>query len=464
MNNNLKSVLSFICILTVAAWITITAKFTTQQIFSTLIFLSIVCGTLFYWKFRLAFALSGIALLLTFRLLDIPHIIEFAGLDVILFLVGMMLFVGFLEEKRFFEYLIGSAISRIGHRAYILMGMLMAAAAFSAALVDEVTSILFISATMFHIARRYRVNPVPFILMLVFTTNIGSSATAVGNPIGVMIAMRGHLTFAEFLRWASPISLMVLVVTIPICFLLFRRDITDLGHKMHEAHAMPQDVPPMPHNKKDIQICWVIFLLTISSLVLHAQYEKMLGLSKNSLLLGTALAVGALTIFMKGDKARDFFSHRVDWWTLTFFMALFASVGTLKYVGVTERIAEGMLSLAQNNPTALLGAFTGCIGLLTGFMDNVLAVATFIPIVGEIQKAGIFIYPFWWSMLFGGTLFGNLTIIGSTANIVAMGLLEKEFNKSISFMEWLKPGIIVSVVTLGIAFLLIVLQIPLMPR
>jgi Na+/H+ antiporter NhaD/arsenite permease-like protein len=94
----------------------------------------------------------------------------------------------------------------------------------------------------------------------------------------------------------------------------------------------------------------------------------------------------------------------------------------------------------------------------------VLAVATFIPIAFEIEKTGIYIYPFWWGMLFGGTLYGNLTVIGSTANIFAMGMLEKEFNQHIKFMEWLKPGIVVSTLTIAIALFLIHLQIPLMPR
>ena len=97
-------------------------------------------------------------------------------------------------------------------------------------------------------------------------------------------------------------------------------------------------------------------------------------------------------------------------------------------------------------------------------MDNVLAVATFIPILGDIERAGIFVYPFWWGMLFGGAMFGNLTVIGSTANIVAMGMLEKEFGQSIKFMEWMKPGIVVSLVTVGLAMVLLQLQAPLMPR
>ena len=460
----MKKPLLFLGILAGVGGFLATQQFTTQQIISTLVFLSVICGTLFYWSFRLTFAFGGIAVLLATNLLDVEHVIEFAGLDVILFLVGMMTLIGHLEERHFFEYLIARVVDRIGHRAHLLMAVLMGIATLSAALVDEVTSILFMMSTMFHLTKRYKVNPIPFLLMLVFTTNIGSSATAVGNPIGVMIAMRAHLTFADFLRWAAPISLVTLVVTIFLCFLIFGKSIRELDRKMKMEKNELDETKHVAHKKSEIRLCWILFLGTVLALIMHAPLEHALGLKKNSMLLGTALASGAIVIFLNGGGARDFFTRRVDWWTLAFFMSLFASVGTLKYVGVTERIAEAMLSLGHHNPTLLLIVFTAAISLLTGFMDNVLAVATFIPILLELQKAGIYAFPFWWGMLFGGTLYGNLTVIGSTANIVAMGMLEKEYKLHIKFMEWLKPGFIVSTITIAIALFLIHLQIPLMPR
>lgn len=439
-------------------------QFTNTQIIATLAFLTVILGTLFYWQFRLAFAFGGLAALLATNLIDVPHIVEFAGLDIILFLVGMMTLIGYLEERHFFEYLVARVVDTVGERPYLLMGTLMALATLFAALVDEVTSILFMLSTLFHIVKRYKVNPIPFLLMIVFTTNIGSSATAVGNPIGVMIALRAHLTFADFLRWASPISILCLVITIPVCFLLFGGSLKELGRKMKAEKGTLEETRHVAHKKSEIRTSWILFLATVTGLILHAKLEHWLGLEKNSMLLGIALAAGAVSILLNGAQARDFFMRRVDWWTLAFFMSLFASVGTLKYVGVTERIAEGMLALGHQNPTHLLILFTSAISLLTGFMDNVLAVATFIPILLELEKAGIYAFPFWWGMLFGGTLYGNLTVIGSTANIVAMGMLEREFGKHIKFMEWLKPGIIVSTLTLVLAVWLIHLQIPLMPR
>jgi len=459
-----KKPLIIVSILVVSGILLSACDFTREQVLATLVFLTVICGTLFYWKFRLAFAFGGLSVLLAAKLLDVPHIIEFAGLDIILFLVGMMTLIGYLEEKNFFEFLIAKVVDRIGHHAFALMGVLMVLAAFFAALVDEVTSILFMMSTMFHLCRRYKVNPIPFLLMIVFTTNIGSSATAVGNPIGVMIALRGKLTFADFLRWASPITVVVLAVAVPLCFALFGKAIRELGKKMQQEKKEDSELAHVAFKKSDMRICLTLFIGTIGCLVMHAHFERLLGLDKNTLLLGTALAAGSIVIFLKSGEARDFFMRRVDWWTLTFFMSLFATVGTLEYVGVTERIAVGMLSFGQENVTFLFLVFTGAISILTGFMDNVLAVATFIPILQQIGEAGVSTFAFWWGMLFGGTLFGNLTVIGSTANIVAMGMLEREFGETVSFMDWLKPGVIISVITLAIALFLLYLQFPLMPQ
>jgi Na+/H+ antiporter NhaD/arsenite permease-like protein len=438
--------------------------FTRDQTISTCIFLMIVCGTLFYWKFRVTFAFAGIATLLATNLITVDHVVEHAGLDIILFLVGMMCVVGFLEEKRFFEYLIAKVVDKVGHHAHLLMAILMLFATVSAALVDEVTSILFMMATMFHLTKRYKVNPIPFLLMIVFATNIGSSATAVGNPIGVMIAMRGHLSFADFLRWASPITVVGTAICIPLCLLLFKHAITELSERMKAEIKEKSEATYVHFKSKDALICWVYFIGTIGFLVMHHSIEEALGLEKNSMLLGTALGAGSIAILLNASRAREFFMERVDWWTLTFFMALFASVGTLQYTGVTDRIAKSMIEVAGGNPTVLFFSFSSAIALLTGFMDNVLAVATFIPILTDIEKSGIFTFPFWWGMLFSGTMYGNLTVIGSTANIVAMGMLEREYHKHVSFMEWLKPGIIVSTITLVIALFLVFIQTPLMPR
>jgi Na+/H+ antiporter NhaD/arsenite permease-like protein len=431
--------------------------FSVRQVLSLAIFFMVIFGTILYWRFRLSFSLMGIFLLLFFGLLDIRHLIEFAGLDIILFLIGMMILVGYLEENHFFEILVNALIRTIGPRPLLLVVILMIVGAVSAALVDEVTSILFMTATMIHLTSRFGVNPIPFVIMQVFATNIGSSATVVGNPIGVMIAMRAGLTFEDFLRWASPIAFCALLVTIPFSLLYYSEEVRDWKQKI-KGKEFEKGEKSSRENSRQWLICFALFVGTIAGLVLHASIEKALGLQKNALLIGTALLSAGVSLLLEGDRARELVERRVDWWTLSFFMMLFASVGTLKYVGTTEVVTQSLLSWVGGNPKILFFVLTWTIGILTGFMDNVLAVATFIPIIQDIVKAGIDVTPYWWGILFGGTLFGNLTMIGSTANIVAIGIIERQKIGHITFGQWIKPGVVVSTITLAMATFLLYLQ------
>ena len=441
-----------------------------EQIASVTIFASLIVGTLLFWRFRLAFALVGVALMLGLGLLNTETMIEFAGFDMILFLVGMMIVVGFLEEKKFFEHLLGKIMKGVGNNPVKLVIILMLLSALFAALVDEVTSILFMTATVLHLTGKLRISAIPLIMMTVFATNIGSSATVVGNPVGVLIAMRAELTFMEFLRWATPISVAGLGVAIPLCLLYFRKYIKQMGEALRFqktedvlVESNTSSVVEVTTQKESFKIPWIIFLGTIAALVAHSPMEGVLGLEKNVLLPGVAFAAAGIVLFLNHSKAREMVEKRVDWWTLAFFIFLFASVGTMKMLGVTTILAEGMYDLSGNDDENLFFIFVPVTSVLSALMDNVLAVATFIPVVHEFGDLGVDNYPFWWAMLFSGTFFGNLTLIGSTANIVAIGMLERRKRGNISLKEWIKPGAVISIPTMALAAILVYLQMPLMP-
>ena len=440
---------------------------TSKQLIAVGGFSAIFFGAIFFWHYRLAFALFGVGILMVAGLLDVPHVIEFASVDIILFLIGMMIIIGFLEEKQFFEHLVNKLISFVGMNGNRLIVLLLLAAGISAALVDEVTSILFMATAMLNITNRYKLNPVPFIIMTVFATNIGSSATVVGNPIGVIIALRSGLGFMDFIRWASPISLVVLIATIFLFFIYYSRPIKEL-HKAMQAHkkekAITEAIPEKAIMPKDVVVSGLVFACVMLSLIFHAQIEHLFGLAKNTMLLGTSIIGAAIVLVIGRKKERDIVERKVDWWTLAFFLFLFASVGTLAYQGVTSAVAKAIANGAGNNVPLLMGICIWTSGALTSVMDNVLAVATFIPIIKDIGAARMNIFPLWWSILFGSTLLGNLTIIGSTANIVAVGLLEKGKIGEISFAEWLKVGIAIAIPGLELAHLLLFLQLGLMAR
>jgi Na+/H+ antiporter NhaD/arsenite permease-like protein len=300
--------------------------------------------------------------------------------------------------------------------------------------------------------------------MLVFATNIGSSATVIGNPVGVVIALKANLSFGEFARWASPISIISLFAMMLLVLRFFRKDINQLEVNIREQNInnlSHVDVLTVPRSEFLISVA--LFLGTILLLGLHNQIEGLLQLPKNTMLLGTSLGAGGVALILDRKKAREIIEKRIDWWTLSFFITFFSAVATLSVTGVTNFLSLKLLSFTGLDMSKIFLGISLASGLLSSIMDNVLAVSIIIPVIKGLGSLGIFTFPLWWGVLFASTLFGNLTMIGSTANIVAIGMIERRKLGNINFLEWIKPGLIASVPPLAIALVLVYLQIPLMP-
>lgn len=465
------------------------ALFNARQILSVTIFSTFIYGTLLYGEFRLAFAFGGIALLLALNLMDIPQFVESANLKVIIFLVGMFIVIGYLEENQFFEKIVAGIVKAVGPRPKVLLLTLMIMATVSAALVDEVTSILFMTGTMLHLTSKYKLNPVPFVIMLVFATNIGSAASSIGNPIGVMIALNAGFSFVEFLRWSAPVAIVVNVVTYFICRWWFADAFAAFAEAVKAEHAkatrgqlaavgagsvpgdldrsgtydgaaegMVEHLHAQGTNGGKTWVPWLVFGGTILLLVTHGFSERLLGVREGTMMLGASLIMGCVVLLMVREKARELVERRVDWWTLSFFMMLFASVGTLEHMEVTKVIAHKLIAATGGNQTMLIWIVGWATGWLSAFLDNVLAVATFMPVIHDVRMAAApNPYPeaIYWAMLFGGTFMGNMTVIGSTANIIALGVLEKRGHGTVKFGYWFKIGFVVSIASMLVAMALL---------
>ncbi|MEM2114436.1 MAG: SLC13 family permease [Candidatus Caldarchaeum sp.] len=439
--------------------LSILLKLNTAQTLSLIVLGGLIGATLLFWRFRLVFAFFALTFMLAANLIDVELLIEYAHLDTILFLASMMIVVGYLEEARFFEFVIDKLQFILGNKPRTLVVFFMIMSAVLVALVDEVTSILIMVAILLDFTTRYNLNPVNFIMMSIFATNIGSAATVIGNPVGILIAFQADLGFLDFLRWSTPISAIALIVCIAINLYLFRRDISQLAAAMKADSA--QAVLVENDDKPDVRLPAAVFLLMIATLVLHAKIEEVLGLEKNVMLLGAPLFFAGFVLLLERDRARELVERRIDWWTLLFFMTFFASVGTLVHTGATKVFAEMIVEVGRET-TIIMPLLTVLAGLMSAFMDNVLAVATWIPVIKTLGEFGINAFPLWWTMLFAGTFWGNLSIIGSTANIVAVGLLEKRERIHITLRQWIVAGSATTFPTVLIAFLLLLLQTPLM--
>ncbi len=421
---------------------------TVHQALSVGIFSASILGTLFFWDFRLSFAFIGTSVLLMTKTIDLEHVIEFSSLEVILFLVGMMVIIGLLKDSGAFAWIV-SLILRIpkltGKKFVIFVGIL---SALLACTVDEVTSIIFIVVAVMEVCNYFEVNPVPFIIISVLATNIGSAATVLGNPIGILIASKSGLTFEDFILKALPLAVVCLIVVLFILLFWYRKSIKFLDEQMQRLGANEIlirliSVPP----EKDLKISLVIFGVMLVFISLHHRIEVAWGLPVNTVLLVVPLVVSGLVMIWKHNKARKYIEKDVEWWTLLFFLLLFVQAGTLKYTGATVFIAKHILAATGNNLNLLTGVILWISAIGSSILDNVVLVAAFIPVVQGFQGLNMNLQPLWWALLFGGCLGGNITLIGSTANIVAIGILEKEGRIKITFLNWFLVGLSVGLIT-----------------
>jgi Na+/H+ antiporter NhaD/arsenite permease-like protein len=433
---------------------------TGQQAVATSVFLAIILGTLFFWNFRLAIAFLGIGVLIFSKSLDIDHFVKEASLPVILFLVGMMIIVGALRDLGFFTWIVQSIISipKITGRKFIAVTAV--ASALLACAVDEVTSIIFISTLVFQVCNRLKLNPAPYIIICVLCTNIGSAGTMMGNPVGIYIGTKAHLSFSDFIIWAFPVMLLALGSCVAITMYWYRKELDEFDRRLKDR--LDRDLSLVPKVKVPYGKGLAVLLLTLVFIALHHTLEEWLELDPNSILLVAPLACAGVIMIFKRDRARHYVEAEVDWWTLLFFMLLFAIAGTLAYTGVTRLMADSFTRHFGTDLNVLIPVIMATTAVGSAFVDNVIFVAAFAPVIETLGES-VKVMPLWWALLFGACFGGNITLIGSTANIVALGLLEKNFKMHVSFFQWLKIGTLSALFAGVIAWGMLMLLSPLMP-
>jgi Na+/H+ antiporter NhaD/arsenite permease-like protein len=275
-----------------------------------------------------------------------------------------------------------------------------------------------------------------------------------------MIAFEANLSFEDFLIWALPTGLVVLGATLLITMKLFASDIRKMDGAMKLETIKRSSVYSELLAHPGMRVPMVIFVGTMIGLVIHRPIEDLFHLQRNTMLLAVPLIAAAVSLIYGHKETIDVVEKRVQWSTLVFFIFFFGVTGALEYSGVTDIMASKITSLTGGNMILMIVVFLWFTGILSAFMDNVLAVATITPILAVMGSA----FPLWWAVLFGACFMGNLTIIGSSANIVATTYYEKNTGKSIGFYEWLKPGIIVALSQMAIATLMtIALHVYLFP-
>lgn len=457
-NNETRKVLSLIAISALVGFVSKTAGLSFHQSAALTVFSASIMGTLLFWNLRVSIVFLGTGILLTTKTLDFENFIKFASFEIILFLIGMMILMGFMKDVGFFNWVVTLILRIRKFSATKFLILISLASAFMSCAIGEVTSIIFMVVAILEICDYFEVNPVPFIITSVLTTNIGSAGTVLGNPVGILIAAKSNLTFEDFIARAFPIMIICLAVSIVLIKIFYNKALKNLDDKIKQQGTNDIlirliSIPP----DRLLRAGLIFFVATLILIALHHRMEVVLGLEANVMLFTIPLLAAGIVMVWRFHRVQRYIEEDIEWQTLLFFIFLFAQAGTIKFTGVSDIFARSLASLTDNNIVFLSSMIIWISSIVSSIVDNVVVVASFIPIIQSFESMGIAAQKLWWALLFGGCFGGNITIIGSTANIVAVGLLESEKNIKIAFINWFWIGLLIGLVTTAVswAYLLI---------
>jgi Na+/H+ antiporter NhaD/arsenite permease-like protein len=361
--------------------------------------------------------------------------------NVIFLLLGMMIIVGVIHKTGLFEFLAVKAIQLAKgnpKRAFVYILLLVA---FASALLDNVTTILLAVPMTFLVAKYLRVAPMPFILSGVFISNIGGAATLIGDPPNIIIASKASLDFNEFLVHMAPMVMVVLAVIIPMLILMFNKELrNEEEDRQHVMNLVPSSyIADKVLLIKSLSVLSLVILAFVLHSVLHLEPAIIA-------MLGAGLLV--LISNLKPEQ----FAKDVEWGTLVFFAGLFVMVGALVNVGALGIFADWVGKVVGDNAQLAAGLVVVVSALVSGIVDNIPYVASMSPVITQLNESisGITNDGLWWALAFGADFGGNMTIVGASANVVAIGLAAAQ-GHHISFWKFAKYGIPVTVVSTAMA-------------
>ncbi len=399
---------------------------------------------------RTAAALGGAALMLALGVTN-AHTAFFSedtGVDwnVVFLLLGMMVIVSVMRVTGIFEFLAIWAAKRAGGRPFRLMVLLLVITAVASALLDNVTTVLLIAPVTILICQRLGLAVVPFLIAEVFASNVGGTATLVGDPPNIIIASRGGLTFNDFLVHLAPIVVVLMVVLIGLCRWLFRAAfVTD---EARVEQIMSLNEREAIRDTRLLVKSLVVLALVLVAFVLH----PVLGYEPSVV----ALLGAALLIAIAGVSNQEYLQD-VEWSTLAFFAGLFIMVGGLVNAGVLGALTGSLAGFAEGNLLAFSGVLLWGSGLLSGIVDNIPYVASMAPVVADLVGPDGEPQVLWWSLALGADLGGNATLIGASANVVVAGIAARN-GHPIGFWQFTRYGLVVTAATLLVSSLYIWLR------
>ena len=419
---------------------------TSTQIIAIVIFLVTMAAIMTEKLHRTVAAVAGALLLILTGVLSVESGFSYVDLNTLGVLIGMMLFVAVVKNSGIFEYIAIKAAKIAKGRPWPLMVLFALITAVLSAFLDNVTTVLLIGPMTLAITSMLRINPIPFFMTQIMASNIGGTATLIGDPPNIMIGSAAGLSFTDFITNTGVAVLFVLAATI-VCFYFI------YGRKLHVEPEAMDSILQLDENKaiKDRSLLIksvVMILLVVFGFVFHSQ----LHLESCTIAL-TAAAV----MLLIGRQDVEEIVAGVEWTTILFSTGLFIVVGGLQETGVIQILANGLMDLTEGHMTLTILLILWVSAIVSSFLDNIPFMATLIPLILTMQSSGVDVTPLWWAVSLGACLGGNGTLIGASANVVLSGISNRH-GFPITFASYFKVGFPLMLVSVAISTVFLLLR------
>lgn len=376
------------------------------------------------------------------------HHIDFNTLGL---LVGMMIIVGVTAETGLFNYLAIKAAKKVEGKPMQILIVMSVLTAVCSALLDNVTTVLLTVPVTISIAKKLNVRATPFLVSQIMASNIGGTATLIGDPPNIMIGSSTNLGFGDFAINLAPVAIVILIVTMFLLEFIYRKQLVTTDEL--RAHIMSLDESKELKDMALLKKSVTMLVLTIVLFSLH----QMLHLESATVAMFCA-SILLLIAYPTHEKALEAVFKKVEWIAIFFFVGLFVLVGGLVETGVISMIAEKAMEITQGDTASTAILILWLSAIASAFVDNIPFVATMIPMIHEMGRMGMDnLTSLWWSLALGACLGGNGTLIGASANVVVAGLAAAA-GYPISFVRYFKIAFPLMILSIIISHIYVVIR------
>ncbi len=369
-----------------------------------------------------------------------PHyFINFVDFNVIFLLVSMMIIVSIATRSGMFNWVANEMLKKTKGRPIAILWSLALFTAVASAFLDNVTTVILIMPVTFAIAKELDINPVPFLIVEILASNIGGTATLIGDPPNIIIGSAAGFSFMDFIKELTIIVAIILFVVVTIMSIWFKKHLHASEERMAQIANMDNSktITDKALMVRSLLVLFLVILGFVTHDITHIQT--------------CVCAMAGASVLLLFEKPHEIL-HDVEWNTIFFFIGLFIIIGGFEAAGGIELMAKWLLDVTQGSQAIASMVMLWGSGILSGIIDNIPYTATMAPMLAEITSSqGMdFAYPLWWALSLGACLGGNMTIIGAAANVI-VSESSVAAGHPIKFMEYLKYGVVVTFVSLALS-------------